>query len=149
MPTQKSLKSINDIQKKNTLDLKHQEFTELFQNENNIVIPELLINRKLLYDEYNYCKIDEKINIKFLIENIDSSIKNMKKNKKEYFLNNSKIIFEYFENKKNISLDNNENKTLIQNFFNIKDKNNPNTIVSKKSISNMIHSILFFFSFYS
>ena len=52
MPTQKSLKSINDIQKKNTLDLKHQEFTELFQNENNIVIREVLINRKLLFVDF-------------------------------------------------------------------------------------------------
>ena len=137
MPTSKTLKNINDLQKKNTLDLKHQEFTELFHNESNILIPELLINRKLLSNEYNDCNIDEKINIKFLIEKIDNTIKNIKKHKKEYYLNNSKIIFEYFENKKNISIDNNENKTLIQNFFNLKDKNNPNTIVSKKSISNI------------
>ena len=55
MPTSKTLKNINDLQKKNTLDLKHQEFTELFHNESNILIPELLINRKLLSNEYNDC----------------------------------------------------------------------------------------------
>ena len=135
MPTLKSLKKNNDLQKKNTLDLKHLEFTETFYNNETLVIPELLLNRKLLYNEYNFCYIDEKIHIKFLIDVIDEKIKTLKKNKKDYFLKNSKEIFEYFETKKNISIDNNKNKTLIHNFFNIKDISNIN--ISKKSISNI------------
>ena len=80
MPTQKFMKN-NKLQTKNTLDIKHQEFNENFYKQDKFIIPELLFNRKLLYDEYNYCNIDEKIDIKFYIDIIDRKIKSLKKEK--------------------------------------------------------------------
>jgi hypothetical protein len=135
MKTQKHFK--NNI-KKNTLDEKHKEITDTFYNEDNYIIPKLYFERKLLYSEYEDCNIDEKINIKFLIENIDKTIKLKKKNKKNYFLNNSEIIFNYFENKKKISeeINNNINNTIyIEKFFKI--NNNNNNEIQKKSITDI------------
>ena len=128
--------SKNNNMKINTLDQKHQEFTNIFYNEDNYLIPKLYFERKLLYDEYDDCNIDEKIKIKFLIEQIDKTIKLKKKYKKDYFLNNSEIIFNYFENKKKISEEiNNDNIIYIEKFFKI-NKNNNNEI-KKKSLSDI------------
>jgi hypothetical protein len=59
------------------------------------------------------------------LNEIKSKIKELKKKKKEYFLDNSKYIFEYFENKKNISNEESVNATnknkLVNNFFKIND----------------------------
>ena len=133
----KNLKYSKNIIKKNTLDQKHQEFTDYFQNEDNYIIPKLYFERKLLYSEYDTCNIDEKLKIKFLIEEIDKTIKIKKKYKKDYFLNNSEIIFNYFENKKKISQETNNNNNIahIEKFFKININTNNNEI--EKTISDI------------
>ena len=61
---------------------------------------------------------DEKLEIKIMVKEIDAKINKIRKNKKLYFLNNSKYIFDYFQTKKEIS-EGNSNIKLLDSFFNI------------------------------
>jgi len=103
------------------LDGKHESFiNEFTENETNY-LPKIIEQRKELYNKFMdiSSNIEEKINIKEKINKIDSEIKEIKKKKKDYFLNNSEYIFDYFENKKKISECNNKTK-ILDTFFNIK-----------------------------
>ena len=139
----KSFKKIK-ISKKNatTLDGKHKEFVNEFAKDETDVIPVLkeekheLMNKLSLNDEMT---IEQKMDIQDKIAEIDRQIKMTKLKKKEYFLDNAKLIFDYFENKKSISkgsLNNSKNKA-IDNFFKIvkeetnKTDNKTNNIVQK------------------
>ena len=125
------------IKKKNsieTLDIKHQEFIDKFDNDINIIIPRLLIHRKILYNEFKISNFNEQIKIKEIIAKIDKEINKLKNNKKTYLVNNSNFIFEYFEDKKKISIGD-KSKTLTNNFFNIIDNSNSN--YSKNSITSI------------
>ena len=51
-------------------------------------------------------QIEEIMELKDRIKEINQTIKMTKHKKNEYFLDNSKYIFEYFENKKNIDAEN-------------------------------------------
>jgi len=124
------------VNKKNTttLDGKHKEFMNQFITDEYDKIPEL----KKEYQEHkkfltssnsNSNSIENIMDIKDRMIEINQIIKDLKNKKNEYFLDNSKFIFEYFENKKDIS--NNENKgksqsksQLVDKFFKIKNENN-------------------------
>jgi len=96
---------------KTTLDSKHNEISNSFKQNEEVIIPK-------------YLKIIEKL--ESLLQNSNNSLKNqtlienikkyknlihsLERKKNEYYLNNSKYIFDYFENKKNIS---NSNSDLI------------------------------------
>ena len=119
----KIVKKINLIEISESLDCKHEQFLKEFQNEKNNIIPQLtrktITNYKLnLNLELN--NFDEKLEIKDKIKEIDAKIQKLKKNKKDYLLNNSEYIFDYFEDKKKISEGSSSNTKLDQ-FFNIKD----------------------------
>lgn len=64
--------------------------------------------------------IEKKLDIQDTIITLKREIKEIKKEKKNYFLDNSKYLFNYFENKKNISQDNNKKK-IVHNFFKRQD----------------------------
>lgn len=128
------------ISKKNsvTLDGKHKEIINEFSKDSNNKIPFLKEEKQELLDklqeneqnikdildtgmeledihytddyEPRIMKIEEIMDIKDRIKEITTEIKSLKQKKKDYFLDNSKLIFDYFENKKNISK-NNENNT--------------------------------------
>ena len=137
MPIQKDKNTkYSLLKKKETFDSKHQSFIDKFLNEENVVIPELYIMRELLYNEFNseFIKIDEKIEIKDIIKNIDKKIIDLKKNKKKYFLDNSKYIFDYFENKKKISEGINNTKSIDNFFF----KNNNSFKLEAETTTNSI-----------
>ena len=110
---------------KTTLDSKHNEISNSFKQNEEVIIPK-------------YLKIIEKL--ESLLQNSNNSLKNqthienikkyknlihsLERKKNEYYLNNSKYIFDYFENKKNISNSNsdltttNPNKNdIIHKFF--------------------------------
>lgn len=131
--SKKYLKTQIDQTIKNiTLDKNHEnKLSEFYKNENNI-IPKLESEKTKLKNDLNKKKIsfDDKMNIVDRINEIIKEIKILKSKKKKYYLDNSKHIFTYFEDKKNISNDNNskENPTniTINNFFNIKSKNQEN-----------------------
>jgi hypothetical protein len=105
-----------------TLDGKHTEMVEKFENDENIVIPKLISEKKqlLLKLSKDYLTFDEKLEIEDKISLIKKNIKDIKIKKKKYYLENSKYIFDYFENKKQISVGNNKT-TKLDSFFNIKN----------------------------
>ena len=116
-----SKKMINEKKIHPQLDGKHESFINEFTENETSYLPKIIEERKELYNKFIdvSSNIEEKINIKEKINKIDSEIKEIKKKKKDYFLNNSEYIFDYFENKKKISECNNKTKVL-DNFFNIK-----------------------------
>ena len=132
-----------------TLDSKHKEIEKDFQNEKEDILPDLRAKKKhytnLLTDKT--MTIDQRLEIEDLIKDIVSQIKEIKKNKKKYYLNNNKFIYDYFENKKEISMDNNPTK-LLNSFFKIKTNDNQEKVESKnkdniqKYLSNIDESFI-------
>jgi len=119
------------VSKKNstTLDGKHREFINDFNKDEQDRIPNLRFERAQLRENLSANDISHGLTIEQImeykdrIEEINENIKFLKQKKKDYFLDNSKYIFDYFENKKNISnIDNNANpestKTkILETFF--------------------------------
>jgi hypothetical protein len=89
-----------------TLDGKHNEYLNEFAKDECHTIPSLKEERYSLKKQLELetdLTIDEKMEIKDRIKEINEQIKELKNKKNNYFLDNSKFIFEYFENKKNIN----------------------------------------------
>ena len=144
-----------------TLDGKHNEFINEFNKDEQDKIPklknekgEILIQLKENEETQNL-SIEQVLDLKDRVEEINEEIKNIRMKKKEYFLDNSKYIFDYFENKKNISngVENtNKSKSKILNsFFKINQDetiqdanniNNKNNNIFKKYLSNIDDSFL-------
>ena len=163
----KTMKKIK-VSKKNstTLDGKHREFINEFTKDEVDIIPKLKKERKELktkLEEHNNIiksnqppslTIEQIMEYKDRLEEINENIKFLKNKKIEYFLDNSKYIFDYFENKKNISdgVDKNTNNSknkLVDAFFKInKENDNISGIESKnnnifsKYLSNIDESFL-------
>lgn len=144
-----------------TLDDKHKEFVNEFAKNENDVIPKLKEERKMLKMELNNseCSIEEIMEIKDRIKEINENIKSLKDKKINYYLDNSKYIFEYFQAKKNIGNDDETNKPLtsknqmLLNIFKVKQddnelqdshKNNTNTCdnIVQKYLTNIDESFL-------
>ena len=128
-----------------TLDGKHTEMVERFENDENIVIPKLISEKKqlLLKLSKEYLTFDEKLEIEDKISLIKKNIKDIKIKKKNYYLDNSKYIFDYFENKKQISVGNNKT-TKLDSFFNIKnnsDKESEKNIFIKNNVQKFLNNI--------
>ena len=131
MPTfkPKANKKIKVCKKNSTtLDGKHREFMLEFSKDEYDNIPKLK-------QEYNNIKekikdpslsIEQTMEYKDRMQEINNNIKNIRMKKNEYFLDNSKYIFEYFENKKNIvNVDTKPISTknqLVDSFFKIKNE---------------------------
>jgi hypothetical protein len=132
----KNTKKITVDKTNESLDYKHEKFLSEFNDQQNILLPELKTNRLSLLNQFNSEKIafDEKLEIKDKIKEIDAKINKLKNNKKQYLLNNSQYIFEYFESKKKISEGNSQTK-LLDSFFNIKDVSD--NIFSETSITSI------------
>ena len=105
-----------------TLDGKHNEMIETFENDENIIIPKLNNEKKQLFIKLSKkdLSLDEKLEIQDKFNSIKKKITEIKNKKKKYYLDNSKYIFDYFENKKQISVGKNKTKKL-DSFFNIKN----------------------------
>jgi hypothetical protein len=101
----KTNKKINVCKKYlTTLGGKHAEFVNEFESDETVLIPKLKKERavykyRLKNEDLN---IEEELEIRDRIAEITDNIRELKKKKNNYYLNNSKYIFEYFENKKNI-----------------------------------------------
>ena len=117
-----------------SLDHKHEEFLQEFENIESDKIPKLELERKekLIKYKSSDTTFDEKLELKDNIKELDEEIKSLKSKKKKYFLNNSTYIFNYFEEKKNIS-NGSSNTRLLDKFFNISDNDSKN--VSKNNIN--------------
>lgn len=142
-------KIIMDEKSITTLDSKHKEIEKEFARETEETLPELRAKKKYFINLLNTdstLTIDHKIQINDTLCDINQKINDIKKNKKDYYLNNSKYIFDYFENKKDISLNNNKTK-LLNTFFKINTNdaeqlNVPNKDYIQKYLSNMDESFI-------
>ena len=131
-----------------TLDGKHKEVEKEFGKEKTEILPELRAKKKHLTKLLNSgnTNIEQELEIKDTIKDINIQIQEFKINKKKYYLNNNKHIFDYFENKKEVSLDNNKTK-ILNSFFKIKaeeeimhDTKNNDTI--RQYLSNLDESFI-------
>jgi hypothetical protein len=149
------------ITKKNstTLDGKHREFVNEFNKDELDKIPELKIEKKLLrskldehygqfaLDQTSILSIEQIMEHKDRINEINDIIKTLKNKKIEYFLDNSKYIFDYFENKKNISngmessIKHSKNK-LLDSFFKINKVVESNETIIESKNSNIFSKYL-------
>ena len=127
----KSKKKIKFSKKSNiTLDSKHTEQIIKFEKYKTEVIPKLKSELKILKDNLvNETNIEEKMTIQDKIKEKKKKIKSLKKEEKEYFLNNSNYIFNYFEKKKDLS-EGNSKKHILHSFF---DSDYTNQKTSKKN----------------
>ena len=125
-----------------TIDIKHGEMLQHFQNTESTTIPALIREKQKLREQIATLKehqIDEYMDICDKIQSIKQQMSSLKKEKKQYLLDNSKFIFHYFEQKQQISnTENQEPKqscNVINSFFKIKasvekdgsDTTNPNS----------------------
>ncbi len=110
-----------------TLDTKHKEFEKEFEQNNNVLLPELRAKKKYLTKllETTNLTVEQRLDINDNILNTLTQIKALKQKEKDYYLNNSKYIFDYFENKKDVASNNNKTK-LLNSFFKIESSDNPN-----------------------
>ena len=128
----KHTKKIAINNKNPTLDTKHQQMNRHFDN-NSIQLSQLRKTRKDLRLSLTVnLQIEQQLDIKDQINDISKKIKELNKEKKEYWLNNSKHIFEYFENKQKITECNNKTKKLDE-FFNIKNNSYEQDFFKKKT----------------
>ena len=143
-----------------TLDGKHKEFVNDFNKDEFDTIPKLKEERYFLKKQLEFetdLPIEQIMEMKDRIKEINEIVKELKDKKNNYFLDNSKFIFEYFENKKNINnVDENSKlvtskNQLLFNIFKVKqdesetEKNiteNKNKNIVQKYLSNIDESFL-------
>ena len=111
-----------------TIDIKHHEMLERFNTIENTTIPNLILENNDLIEKIKLYKTKKHVDIFMelkdkILEN-KKKIKELKKEKRDYFVENSFYIFKYFEEKKKISSgDNNLNMNVLNAFFKIKSTN--------------------------
>ena len=133
---------------KYTIDNKHSEMLERFNNIEQVLIPNLKKEKEELREKVKNLKeneLDEFMRIKDRDSEISKILKRLKVEKKNYLLDNSKHIFSYFEQKKQISNDSNlenQNKKVLNSFFKIKSKNEESENINSEKYSNSKKSYL-------
>lgn len=142
-----------------TLDGKHKEFINEFSKNEFDTIPKLKLEKAELKIQMEAldktANIEEIMDIKDRIKEINETIKELKNKKNNYFLDNSKFIFEYFENKKNINntdpnstVDNSTKpittkNQILFNFFKIQNDNpDKNVNVNENKNKNIVQKYL-------
>ena len=111
----------------NTIDQKHHEMLQQFHLAETETIPLLLNEKHTLKKRLTKIpehKIDTRLEMIDRIESIRKQITQLKMQKKNYFLDNSKYVFHYFEDKKKISGDDADgwkpSSVSVNSFFRIK-----------------------------
>jgi hypothetical protein len=141
----KNSKQINiSLKSVTTLDNKHREILEEIKEKETNKIPELRSTKKKLQKvlkKYKHLTLEQELEINDKIKEITKEISEIQKERKNYFLDNSKYVFDYFENKKQIAEGKNKT-TLLNQFFNKEKQTNSNsqqkeTNTIKKYLSNV------------
>ena len=100
-----------------TLDNKHDEMLESFDDVDDRLIPGLVAEKEALKQQFAVATtLEEQLDIKDRIRATRERIKQLRAEKKNYYLDNSQQIFSYFEKKKEISEGNTKTRTL-DSFF--------------------------------
>jgi len=129
----------------NTIDEKHTEMLNHFHQVESVTIPALEDERKKLKHRLRQTpdsKIDLKMELKDKWKQLNTRIAELKSQRKQYLLENSKYIFQYFEDKKKISSgDNSQNSNAVNSFFKIKakDADSSNTHSDKYNQSKILY----------
>jgi hypothetical protein len=135
---------MNKISGKNvTLDKKHTEMLDEFKYNKEVLIPkyntEIETLEKILNNTKNKKKMDKLEITENKIKELKNAIYKLEKDRKEYFLNNSKYIFDYFEEKKNITSNVDSkvsvNSSKINQFFYIDEPEEENVQVTEEKSS--------------
>jgi hypothetical protein len=135
-----------------TLDGKHKEFLNEFSRNEHDKIPELKTKIKELKAKLEAnpnMNVEERLDTTDQIEEFNKQIKDYKTRKKEYFLDNSKMIFDYFENKKEIEIKtektaanaSSKNK-LLNTFFKIKQDDENLELLNQRKSNNIVQKYL-------
>ena len=125
-----------------TLDNRHKEMQLHFSNVTNIIIPNLLKEKKELTtilndeEEIRNIPIEKQLELKDHLNDVKNTLKTHKNNIKQYYLSNSKYIFDYFENKKEISKGTNKTK-ILNSFFKINDSADRTNELASKNDNNV------------
>ena len=128
-----------------TLDGKHSDMLDEFNNNNSKLFPSLesekeALKQKLCKNKENpRLSIEDLLDIKERIKNIRIQVRDTKRKEKNYLLSNSNIIFDYFEEKKKISEGTNE-LTRLDKFFNI-EKNKTKTTENKNNVQKYLVNV--------
>ena len=117
--------------KPNTIDEKHTEMLNLFENYELIQVPQLqeeIENLKLQVKTLKSNQIEVYMDIRDKIIKKRQEIKHLKSQRKNYLLENSNYIFQYFEQKKDISTGGaKQSVNVLNSFFKIKVKEEEET----------------------
>jgi len=113
----------------NTIDLKHTEMLNHFQEIEDVIIPKLIEEKSQLKSKVATLKdgqIDEYMDIRDKVLSIQQQIKELRRQKKNYLLDNSKFVFQYFEQKQQIStsITPSNSNNVLNCFFKIKSTTN-------------------------
>lgn len=134
-----------------TLDGKHKEFINDFMKDEYDTIPKLKEEKyslKIQLETEKNLNIEQVMEIKDRIKEINETIKQLKHKKNDYFLDNSKFIFEYFENKKNINNVEESNNIvtsknqILFNIFKVKPDEDKNKDINENKNKNIVQKYL-------
>ncbi len=113
------------LSKNNTIDEKHTEMMNHFRELEETIIPQLKIEKETLKGKLKNVpktEIDLRLDIKDKIRELNEKISSLTKEKEEYLLKNSELIYNYFNDIKKISNGNNKkNFNKLNSFFKIKE----------------------------
>lgn len=135
---------MNKVSGKNvTLDKKHTEMLDEFKYNKEVLIPkynaEIERLEKFLNNTKNKKKKDKLEITENKIKELKNAIYKLEKDRKDYFLNNSKHIFDYFEEKKNITSNVDSkvsiNSSKINQFFYIDKQEEENVQITEEKSS--------------
>ena len=125
MPVGNNKKLLSHNKTIHTIDEKHSELLEYYNEVETKTIPKLINEKEELRTYIRTLRdtqIDEFMTTKDKIKDIREKIKRLKTEKKRYLLDNSPFVFDYFEQKQQISssIYNADSKNALNSFFKIK-----------------------------
>jgi Poxvirus Late Transcription Factor VLTF3 like len=109
-----------------TIDEKHTEMLDQFHKIEVEDIPRLkqeIVVLKQTIRELTTDQVEQYLNLRDMIDAKKTEIKQLKSQKKRYFLDNSTYIFDYFEEKKQISSGEAKTVNVLHSFFKVRSKN--------------------------
>lgn len=121
-----------------SIDEKHSELLKQFHINETEVIPKLTIEKNRLKDIIPTLKenqIEMYLDIRDKIKSIQQQIKDLRVQKKQYLLENSRYIFQYFEEKKQISGGGGTsiaNVNVLNSFFKIRAKSTESSDINSE-----------------
>lgn len=143
-------KALRDVKIKPTLDEKHRDILAKMNDDEIFTVPNLKKQRESLKRQLKNSQltIEQDWDILDKIEDISKQIKLLKKQKLNYYLDNSKHLFEYFEHKKNIEnassfdeLPLTSKTQAAYNFFKIKCDNDKEIIETNNIVNNYLKNV--------